>query len=123
MKQLNNVNEKRGRGRPKSETPAPVSAVRLSADVTDQIDRWAYTQSVSRSEAIRRLVEIGLAAKSHRPASGDQQARAAALAAKQIDELIDDVSPDEKATRKRRLTEGPSLFREVRVDRAKAKAK
>jgi len=43
----------------------PVSAIRLSADIRESIDTWAARQpdKPSRSEAIRRLVEIGLRAK------------------------------------------------------------
>jgi ribbon-helix-helix CopG family protein len=42
---------------------APVSAVRLPKDLTAEIDAWANNQEISRSEAIRRLVEIGLRSK------------------------------------------------------------
>ncbi|MDB5610504.1 MAG: hypothetical protein JWP25_7404 [Bradyrhizobium sp.] len=45
------------------EQTTPVSAVRLPAGVTSQIDAWAEAHEVSRSEAIRRLVELGLKAK------------------------------------------------------------
>jgi Ribbon-helix-helix protein, copG family len=41
----------------------PVSAVRLPADLTAEIDAWANHHEISRSEAIRRLVELGLKAK------------------------------------------------------------
>ena len=42
----------------------PVSAVRLPAELTRQIDIWAEKHAAdSRSEAIRRLVEIGLKVK------------------------------------------------------------
>jgi hypothetical protein len=41
----------------------PVSAVRLPADLTAEIDDWANHHEISRSEAIRRLVELGLKAK------------------------------------------------------------
>jgi metal-responsive CopG/Arc/MetJ family transcriptional regulator len=42
----------------------PVSAVRLPADLTKEIDSWARkNDTASRSEAIRRLVELGLKAK------------------------------------------------------------
>ena len=36
--------------------------VRFPKDSIAQIDEWASAQAMSRSEAIRRLVEIGLAA-------------------------------------------------------------
>ena len=43
----------------------PVSAVRLPVDLTADVDAWAASKEVSRSEAIRRLVEIGLKAKAN----------------------------------------------------------
>src|SRR5262245_24139578 len=36
--------------------------VRLPAALTEQIDAWANTNGVGRSEAVRRLIETGLAA-------------------------------------------------------------
>jgi hypothetical protein len=41
----------------------PFSAVRLPTCLTAEIDAWANDHEVSRSEAIRRLVELGLKAK------------------------------------------------------------
>jgi len=38
----------------------PVSAVRLPAAVTAQVDAWGEERELNRSEAIRRLVELGL---------------------------------------------------------------
>ncbi|WP_441254542.1 ribbon-helix-helix domain-containing protein [Bradyrhizobium sp. 613_E4_N2_2] len=56
-----------GGARPGAGRPAtgrdPVSAIRLPTELTSQIDAWAAEHEVSRSEAIRRLVEIGLKAK------------------------------------------------------------
>jgi hypothetical protein len=43
--------------------PDLLSAVRLSADLTAAIDAWALDHETSRSEAIRRLVEIALKAE------------------------------------------------------------
>jgi hypothetical protein len=56
---------KKPRGRPKRPDGVdPVSAVRLPAEITAKVDAWAAKQEVSRSEAIRRLVEVGLKTKS-----------------------------------------------------------
>jgi hypothetical protein len=46
----------------------PVSAVRLPPEVAPAVDGWAEKQDgdLTRSEAIRRLVEIGLKAKGQR---------------------------------------------------------
>ena len=43
----------------------PVTAIRLSAQMRESVDAWAARQSdePGRSEAIRRLVELGLKAK------------------------------------------------------------
>ena len=42
----------------------PVSAVRrLPTDLTAEIDAWANQHEISRSDAIRRLVETGLRVK------------------------------------------------------------
>ncbi|BEV46022.1 ribbon-helix-helix protein, CopG family [Afipia carboxidovorans] len=63
MKKSIPVNKK-SRGRPKKVGGVdPVSAVRLPADLTAEVDTWADDQEISRSEAIRRLVERGLKAK------------------------------------------------------------
>jgi hypothetical protein len=41
----------------------PFSAVRLPIGLTAEIDAWANANEISRSEAIRRLVELGLKVK------------------------------------------------------------
>ena len=54
------VNETRSR---RDDTVDPVSAVRLSVELTEKIDDYAALHEISRSEAIGRLVELGLKAK------------------------------------------------------------
>jgi hypothetical protein len=45
-------------------------------------------------------------------------------AVKAIDKIIDPAAPpEERAQRRRRLTKGPTEFREARIDQPKAKAK
>jgi len=65
-KQGKSVHKKRGRppGRRYGET----IPVRLSSALKDQIDAWTEKQpdAPSRSEALRRLVELALAAKGKR---------------------------------------------------------
>jgi Arc/MetJ-type ribon-helix-helix transcriptional regulator len=58
------VLRKRGRGRPPTGQD-PVTAVRLSPALKSQIEDWAEQQpdNPSRSEAIRRLIKLALAAK------------------------------------------------------------
>lgn len=59
-----------GGPRPGSGRPAtgkdPVTAIRLSSELRATVEAWAEMQEkkTSRSEAIRRLVEIGLRTKS-----------------------------------------------------------
>jgi hypothetical protein len=56
------VNPKKGRGRPATGRD-PVSAVRLPVELSAAVDKWAEDNEANRSEAIRRLVELGLKAK------------------------------------------------------------
>ena len=65
MKKSISVNKK-AIGRPKKKGGVhPVSAVRLPPEISAAVDAWAAQQDdePGRSEAIRRLVEIGLKAK------------------------------------------------------------
>jgi len=129
------VNKKSARGRPKKVGGVdPVSAVRLPADVTARVDKWGEANGIGRSEAIRRLVELGLGKPSKQsgptstassidsasdPTRGRKsRARAAELAANVVGQKVDpNASPEEKAERKRKLIKGPSIFRDIRKDR------
>jgi hypothetical protein len=64
MRKSNKVVPKKKRGRPATGRD-PVTAIRLSEKLRQQVDAWAQQQDdpPSRSEAIRQLVEIGLTAK------------------------------------------------------------
>jgi Ribbon-helix-helix protein, copG family len=53
---------KKRRGRPATGKDPSVS-VRLPQSVIDEVEVWAAQKGGGRSEAIRRLVEIGLKAK------------------------------------------------------------
>jgi hypothetical protein len=125
MKKSISVNRK-SRGRPKKKGGVyPVTAVRLSPELGAAVDNWAISQTdePTRSEAIRRLVEIGLAGSkpAGRPSARTAE-KAKQLAAKAIEGLVDPAVPaEEKASRKRRLLKGPEEFREVRLDRPKKK--
>jgi hypothetical protein len=91
------------------------------------IVRWAENQpdTPTLSEAIRRLVELGLTVGSRgRKSTEGQKLRAREMAGEAIDGLTDAAAhPDEQADRKRRLLKGPEEFRGVRVDRAKVRGK
>jgi len=85
-----------------------------------RIDTWSADQEdrPSRAEAIRRLVEIGLTAKTKSAPSERQRVLLADLASKAIDSMTAGMpDSDEKASRKRRLLKGPEEFQNVRVDR------
>jgi hypothetical protein len=143
MKKSIKVKPKKKRGRPATGRDPHVAA-RMPPSLTAEVDAWAAANDTGRSEAIRRLVELGLAKpipterarRSGRPLDLGQMAkltpapakktahpsRAAELATKAIEEIIDPSAPaDERAQRRRRLTKGPPEFREDRVDLPKAK--
>ena len=101
--------------------------VRLEPAQFEALDGWIKKHDVeSRPEAIRRLVELGL--KATTPAKlvskASNKTRAAELAAKVVDKIVDPTAPaDERDRRRRHLTKGPPEFREDRVDLPKAKGK
>jgi hypothetical protein len=53
---------KRRMGRPVTTGIRPFTGARFSKETLDAIDRFAKREEISRSEAIRRLVERALAA-------------------------------------------------------------
>jgi hypothetical protein len=59
------VDNQKKRGRPKTGI-TPMTGVRFRASVLAEIERWASGQGdkPTKAEAIRRLVELGLKAKS-----------------------------------------------------------
>jgi hypothetical protein len=99
--------------------------VRFQKAPLEKIDRWRRTQPdlPSRAEAIRRLVETGLAGATPmlRPSS-KAASKVSDMAAQQIDKLADSSATDEeRQARKRRLLKGPKEFRDIRRDRPKPK--
>lgn len=74
-------------GRPATGTE-PLYGVRISDDLMGRIQKWAASHDISRSEAIRRLVELGLTVKAKaRPTGRLRTALVADLAAEAIDSL------------------------------------
>ena len=61
MSKLISVQRKKA-GRPATGTE-PLYGVRIAGGLMKQIMAWAESQDLSRSEAIRRLVELGLKTK------------------------------------------------------------
>jgi hypothetical protein len=117
--------------RKRSAVKGQLIGVRLQADQLKAIDAWAAKQvpTVTRPEAIRGMIDamLHILAKDPGekvPRKPGRSVRAAELAGKQIDKMIDpSASADERAQRRRRLTKGPPEFREDRVDLPKAKGK
>jgi hypothetical protein len=95
------------------------ATTRMPAALMAEVEAWATANDVSRSSAIRRLLELGLTVRA-KPKQLNAK-RAKELAAKVIDNLADGAaSADDRASRKSRLLKGPEEFRAARVDRPKA---
>jgi hypothetical protein len=119
-------NRKKRIGRP------PVGAILIGvrvppADVAT-LDAWIkkHAPDMSRPEAIRRLVELGLTVKAPAMTASKpgRRLRAQELATTAIEKIVDPATaPEEQAQRRRRLTKGPPEFRKARVDQPKAKGK
>jgi hypothetical protein len=126
MAKSNKVIPKKKRGRPATGRD-PLTALRLPPPMLKAVETWAAAQDdePNRSEAIRRLVELGLTIKTKaKQPSAARVGRAKELAAKAIENMMDPSAPPEERTqRRRRLTKGPPEFREARVDQPKAKGK
>jgi hypothetical protein len=117
------------RGRPATGR-YPMIGLRASPELRGLIEQWASREAdtPSLSEAIRRLVELGLTVKAeHRPsgeallARSGKASKASDMAGRTVDKVSDLMaSTEENADRKRRLIKGPSEFRGMR-DRAAKK--
>jgi hypothetical protein len=55
--------KKKGRGRPPTGGRDPHITVRMPQTLIDHADTWGAENAATRSEAIRRLVELGLKVK------------------------------------------------------------
>ncbi len=111
--------QKKTRGRPATGV-TPMMGFRATDELRAAIVKWAERQPdiPKLSEAVRRLVEIGLASQSSaRVKSARATKRAREMAEDVVVELIGrDVTPSDRATRTRRLVKGPSMARDVRKD-------
>jgi hypothetical protein len=121
MKRAKSVKQK-AIGRPRAGI-RPLIGFRTDDATRAAIVKWAETQPdvPSLSEAIRRLVELGLTVKGRpkQPAAARVK-RANEIAGKQLDQMADKSAPaEEQASRKRNLLKGPEEFRDVRIDRPK----
>ena len=97
--------------------------LRLEPGALARVDRWAASQKddPSRPEAVRRLVELGLAIAQPARMRTKKAAQAAEMASHEIDRLGDPSATDEeRQLRKRRLIRGPKEFLDLRRNRPKA---
>lgn len=116
MKSTKSKRSAKKRGRPATGQD-PVTAIRLSPDLRAAVDRWAARQAntPSRSEAIRQLIEQGLASPANRARKA--ASKASEMAGRELDRIGDkSASGEERERRKRRLMKGPTEFREMRDD-------
>jgi hypothetical protein len=101
----------------------PLMGFRADPIARAAIVKWSKNQSDKPTipEAIRRLVSLGLSAKAHvKQTSRTRANKANAMAANQLDRLADPcATAEEQESRKHRLLQGPTEFRDVRVDRQK----
>ncbi|MBR0842077.1 hypothetical protein JQ607_17905 [Bradyrhizobium liaoningense] len=98
-----------------------ISAVKMPERVTAAVDAWAEAHRLSRSEAICKLVELGLKIAPAGPEAAHPVAPDATqiedIAVHEIERLLDPALPaDERERRIRRLTEGPPEFSHQRID-------
>ena len=119
MKRLGAKQKRKRIGRPPSGI-TPIVGVRVSNELRGRIEGWAARQddAPGLSEAIRRLVELGLGrSKPMARRSRTSAAKAVTMAGKAIDRTADLwATPAERAKRKRRLIKGPTEFRGMRKD-------
>jgi len=109
------------RGRPATGI-TPMIGIRLSPDKRNAVEAWAKIalDKPSLSEAVRRLVELGLAS-AHRSAARIKKAmEPSEMAGQEIDRLSDpSATYEERQRRKRKLIKGPKEFRDIRHNRPK----
>jgi hypothetical protein len=112
--------EAKKRGRPGTGQDPLVSS-RLPTGLLTSVESWAAQRTLTRSEAIRRLVELGLAsAQPSKPLGKKAALKASQMAGKAIDRLGDlGATDEERESRKRRLLKGPKEFRDIRAPKAK----
>jgi hypothetical protein len=97
-----------------------IGTVKMSQRLAADIDVWADAHNTVRSDAIRRLIELGLGSTPSVDSLGAARrdpVEIEDLAVKQIGELLDPSLPmAERERRIRRLTAGPPEFSDERID-------
>lgn len=106
----------------------PISAVKMPERLTEAVDAWAEAHRLTRSDAICKLIELGLkiappVLPPEHPITSEA-IRIEEIAVHEIETLLDPTLPeDERERRIRRLTEGPPEFSHERIDLPKAAPK
>jgi hypothetical protein len=92
--------------------------LRVPPEFRRAVEVWAKAQPdpPTLSEAIRRLVELGLSTSPlAKQRTQKSREKASEMAGQRIDELANPALPEEeRRARKRRLIKGPSEFRDMR---------
>ena len=123
------VTTKKKRGRPATTGRGTQVGERWHPTELAAIDAWIASspdKNITRAHAIRRLVALGLRVKTPAQPIGKpgRRLRAQELATKAIENIIDPAAPpEERSQRRRRLTKGPTEFRDDRIDLPKATGK
>jgi metal-responsive CopG/Arc/MetJ family transcriptional regulator len=109
------ANQKRGRGRPATGRD-PAVALRLPEATIKTVDKWVVRNDMpSRSEALRRLIELGLTVPTNRKrkrgaavSQATHDSHAERAAEDYIDNALKHEHEDVRAARKKQLTTMPS---------------
>jgi hypothetical protein len=116
MARRSGTTRKKKRGTPAT-GKGTLIGLRLEPELLARVDRWAASQTdgPSRLEAIRRLVELGLAVGLRAGVQTEKARKAAEMASQEIDRLADPSATDEEQQRRKgRLLKGPREFRDLR---------
>ena len=105
------------RGRPATGV-TPMVGLRLAQELIERVDRWAAHKRLTRSDAIRQLLEEALGSGISRTANPKASEKATELAKRALERIpLEEVAPaEEQERRKRRLLKGPKEFRDLRSD-------
>jgi hypothetical protein len=103
---MKEAKRKRTGGR-KATGKTPIIALRLDTATTARLDAWAKRQGLSRSDAVRDMIEVRLSQQpSGKPHKGADRAKD--MATGEINERLKDLPDEERITRKGRLLKGPT---------------
>jgi hypothetical protein len=123
-KSIRDSAKKGRRGRKRTTGPGKQVLLRLHPPLLTNIDSWIRAQEgrPTRPEAIRRILEQALAPTEAQKSLTLAAEKAAELAARTVEKIVDKSQPvEEQKKRKRSVIAGPSEFRDIREDLPKSK--